>query len=153
MIKNDFLSQLTKKDFLEFVNEYLDKCHEYKEKDVSIHYYASFEDNPITRGRVIFQLKNFFGKSIPEKRKEYQFGVFRFDESIASILYESLAFRSEQNNLWREFMTKKFGAEYVEAYAEYAKDYFARERKNIDELEDLFSSEQIELLKKIKSGE
>lgn len=133
MNKNNFLLQLTGKDFFEFISSQFD-TNGFKESDLTVIKLPVYGDeNPPKIKVVLKSSKKFFSKSKPQTMRFY-FYSFNYDrEGLFSYLHERLVF-SSVNEPWRAFMTKKFGSVYIEAYRSYVSEYIKKERNRLEKL-------------------
>ena len=145
-IKN-FLLQLTKEDFFEFISSRYDTTG-FKVSDISIIKLPIYDESNPPKLRVVLKSSKKFGKSIP---KPMRFYFYRFDyekELMLSDWDERFVISSINAQCWRGFMTHKFGEEYIEAYRNYVSEYIQKERKRLERLNSEGNSE-VERLKSL----
>lgn len=144
-IKN-FLLQLTKEDFFEFISSLYDITG-FKLSDISIIKLPVCDKDDPPKLKVVLKSRKKFGKLIPEPMTFY-FYKFNYEKDIMLSIWDARFVISSVNEPWRAFMTKKFGNEYVEAYRNYVSMYIQNETQRLECL-NLGCNSEIERLKSI----
>lgn len=141
-IKN-FLLQLTKEDFFEFISSIYDTTG-FKVSDVSIIKLPVYDESDPPKLKVVLKR----GKRLIPKPMTFYFYKFNYEKDIMLSVWDARFVLSSVNEPWRAFMTKKFGNEYVEAYRNYVSMYIQNETQRLECLNSECNSE-IERLKSL----
>lgn len=124
MNTNNFVSRLRSEDFLEFANKYL-VTNGKNFKSAVIRSRRTDYDG-IEGISVLFKSEGFMNKSLHICFYQFYYG----DDS--TFFYNMERILSTKNKLWRDFLTKKFGKEYVDKYADFIERRHEREKRKIE---------------------
>ena len=137
---NNFVSRLQKHDFLEFAIKAGIITKNYEIFEISIRC-----DGDV---RVIYKRKVVFFKN--KKENDRYIVVYYFDFCYLNLTTRSTT--KKQNCLWRNFVAKRLGTNYISAYEKSRQQEIEEKHKKVDELESKYMSEITKLRENMVDG-
>ena len=143
MCNSNFLLQLTKEDFFEFISSRYDTTG-FKVSDISIIKLPVYDESDPTKLKVVLKR----GRRLIPKPMTFYFYKFNYERDVMLSVWDTRFVMSSTNEPWRAFMVKKFGDKYINSYREYIYEYIQREKSKLEKITSECNSE-IERLKSL----